>query len=135
MKQINAYLNFDGDCREAMNFYARSLEADVHMMPFSEMPGQAPQGTEDRIMHAALLKGNTPILMASDTAPGQLQSGNNFWLNIQCESLEEIEGLFRAFGEGGTVKMPLHDAFWGARFGMLTDRFGTNWMFNYELKR
>jgi PhnB protein len=48
---------------------------------------------------------------------------------------EEIEGLFKSLSEGGTVKMPLHDAFWGSRFGMLTDRFGTNWMFNYELKR
>lgn len=86
-------------------------------------------------MHAALAKGPAMILMASDTAPGELHSGNNFWLNIQCDSLDEIERLFGALGEGGTVKMPLHDAFWGARFGMLTDRFGINWMFNYELKK
>jgi PhnB protein len=135
MKQINAYLNFDGDCREAMTFYSQCLEADLHMMPFSDMPGQRPPGTEDRIMHAALAKGPAMILMASDTAPGELRSGNNFWLNIQCDSLDEIERLFGALGEGGTVKMPLHDAFWGARFGMLTDRFGINWMFNYELKK
>jgi PhnB protein len=133
--QINAYLNFDGNCREAMSFYSQCLGADLQLVPFSEMPGQAPSGTENRIMHAALMKGSAMLLMASDTAPGELQPGNNFWLNIQCESLDEIERLFGSLSQGGVVKMPLHDSFWGARFGMLTDRFGINWMLNCELKK
>jgi PhnB protein len=73
--------------------------------------------------------------MASDTAPGDYKQGNNVWLNVQCESVDEIERLFNAVGDGGMVRMPLHDAFWGSRFGMLTDRYGTNWMFNCELKK
>ena len=135
MKQINAYLNFDGNCREAMKFYARCLEAELHEMPFSEMPGGAPKGTEGRVMHAALMKGSDILLMASDTMQPGLQRGNNFWLNANCETPDEIERLFTGLGEGGTIRMPLHDAFWGSRFGMLTDRFGINWMFNCELKK
>lgn len=134
MKQINAYLNFDGQCREAMTFYANSLGGELHMMPFPDNP-QGPKSTEDRIMHAALMKGNITLVMASDTVAGQLKQGNNFWLNIQCESLDEIERAFVALGEGGIVRMPLHDAFWGARFGLVTDRYGVNWMFNYELPK
>ena len=73
------------------------------------------------------------LLMASDTMPGMpFQQGNNFSVNINCESLEEIERFFTALSENGKVTMPLHDAFWGARFGMLTDQFGVNWMFNFE---
>ena len=54
---------------------------------------------------------------------------------MQCDTIEELERLFTALGDGGTVKMPVHDAFWGSRFGMLTDRYGVNWMFNCELKQ
>jgi len=132
MNQINPYLNFDGNCRDAMSFYARCFEADLDMMPFPQTPGENPKGADDRVMHAALRREQEAILMASDTAPGDFKQGNNVWLNVQCESLDEIERLFNALGEGGTVRMPLHDAFWGSRFGMLTDRYGTNWMFNCE---
>ena len=84
------------------------------------------------IAHASLTK-EAPILMASDAMPGMpFTQGNNFWVNINCESLPEIERLFTALGEKGKVVMPLQDMFWGAHFGMLTDQFGINWMFNYE---
>jgi PhnB protein len=134
MKEINAYLNFDGNCRDAMSFYARCFGAKLEVMPFSEMPGDVPKGTENRVMHSALHNGSAVILMASDTVPGEFKQGNNCWLNVNCESLGEIERLFAALGEGGEIRMPLHDAFWGSRFGMLTDRYGVNWMFNCELE-
>jgi PhnB protein len=71
--------------------------------------------------------------MASDSMPGTpLQQGNNFSVSISCESLQEIERMFAALSEKGKVTMPLQDVFWGARFGMLTDQFGINWMLNYE---
>jgi PhnB protein len=72
--------------------------------------------------------------MGSDTMPGTaVTPGDNFSININCESLDEIERLFAALGEGGRVTIPLENTFWNARFGMLRDRFGVNWMFNYEL--
>ena len=135
MKHINAYLTFDGTCRKAMTFYKECLGAELFLMPFSEVPGDFPPEAKDLIMHAALAKGG-PILMASDAMPGApVKAGDNFSVAIACESLEEIERLFTAFSENGTVKLPLHDAFWGARFGMLTDQFGISWMFNFELPK
>jgi PhnB protein len=91
-----------------------------------------PPGAEQRVMHARL-SGGALLLMASDTMPGMpLQVGSNVWLNVNCESLEEIERLFATLGAGGTPVMPLQDTIWGARFGMLRDRFGVQWMFNFE---
>ncbi|SPE39931.1 conserved hypothetical protein [Candidatus Sulfopaludibacter sp. SbA3] len=137
MTEVVTYLNFDGNCRQAMEFYAKCLGGELQLMPFSEIPGDNPQmkAAGDRIMHARLSKGFT-VLMASDTMPGMpFQQGNNFSVSIGCESLEEIEAFFAAVGEGGTVTMPLQDQFWGARFGMIKDQFGIHWMFNYYLPK
>ena len=132
MKDVNACLIFDGNCREAMKFYEKCLGADLYLMPFSETPCNAPKEAKDLIAHARLGNGSA-LLMASDTMPGMpFQQGNNFSVNINCESFEEIERFFTALSENGKVTMPLHDAFWGTRFGMLTDQFGVNWMFNFE---
>ena len=132
MKQINAYLTFDGNCREAMEFYRQCFETELFIMPFSEIPGEIPPEAKNRIAHARLSKGEG-TLMASDTMPGMpFQAGNNFSVCIDCESIEEIDRLFAALGEGGKVTMPLQKTFWAPRFGMLTDRFGINWMFNCE---
>ena len=133
MKEIITYLNFDGTCREAMTFYGKCLGAELYVLPFSEAPCDSPKEAKDRLVHASLTKGLTPVLMASDTVPGTpFQQGNNFSVMIECESLQEIEGLVAAFGEKGKVIMPLQDVFWGARFGMLTDQFGIQWMFNFS---
>jgi PhnB protein len=71
--------------------------------------------------------------MASDIPPGvPFRLGNNFAICLQPESISETEKVFKAIGEKGQVTMPLQDTFWGARFGMLTDQFGINWMFNFE---
>jgi PhnB protein len=135
MKLVNTYLNFDGNCREAMKFYGDCLGAELQLTTFAEMPGDIPKEAKDRIMHARLTKGSR-ILMASDTMPGMaFQPGNNFSIAIECESIPEIERLFSALSEKGTVGMPLQDTNWGARFGMLTDQFGIRWMFNYELPK
>jgi PhnB protein len=131
MTEIVTYLTFDGNCREAMTFYQECLSAELHLMPFSEMPGDYPRAAKDRIMHARLNKGKM-ALMASDTMPEMpLHQGNNFSISIQCETAHEIDSLFAALGEGGKVTMPLQDQFWGARFGRLTDRFGIQWMLNF----
>lgn len=135
MKAIDAYLIFDGNCRQAMEFYKTCLGAELLIMPFSEAPFESAPEAKDRIIHASLSKG-AALLMASDTMPGMpFQQGNNFSVSINCESLQEIETLFTALSRSGKVTMPLHDAFWGARFGMLTDQFGVNWMFNFELPK
>ena len=135
MKAVTAfttYLIFDGNCREAMTFYGKCLDAELRIVSYSDVPGDVPAEAKDRVMHANLAKPRT-ILMASDTMPGMpFAQGNNFSVCVNCESEEEIERLFSEIGENGKVTMALHEAFWGARFGTLTDQFGINWMFNFE---
>jgi len=137
MKEVVPFLTFDGNCREAMTFYQKCFAAELSIMPVSAAPFDSPPEAKDLIMHASLKK-DFEILMAADIwGPGApyYQKGNNFSVAIQGDSLEENEKLFTALGEGGSITMPLQDTFWGARFGMLTDRFGIQWMFNCALPK
>ncbi len=134
MKEINVYLNFDGNCRQAMQFYKTCFGGELYVMPFSEAPPELklPREAKDRLLHAKRTSGSAH-LMASDLLPGMLfKPGNNFSVYVDCESPQEIEKLFAALGKKGKVTMPLQDAFWGSRFGMLTDQFGISWMFSLE---
>ena len=131
MKGINVYLNFDGNCREAMTFYADALQGELQVMTFGET-GQGAAADSDRVMHARLSVGSA-VVMASDTMPGMsLAQGTNFYVSVDCESAEEEERFFTGLSKGGKVTMPLQDMFWGAHFGMLTDKFGIQWMFNFD---
>lgn len=132
MKEVGPYLNFNGNCRDAMKFYQRCLGGELYIMPFSEAPMDFPEEAKDRIMHSTLRIG--PIaLMGSDTMPGtSFREGNNFSIYISPENSEETERLFTALAEKGKITMPLQDTFWGARFGTITDQFGINWMLNFE---
>jgi len=132
MKEMITYLNFDGNCRQAMQFYERCLGGELAMMPFSEMQFDYPSEAKDRIVHAKLTKGSA-TLMASDTMPGMpFQQGNSAHICLICDSLEETERFFAALSDKGKVTMPLQDTFWGARFGMIADQFGVNWMLNFD---
>lgn len=132
MKEIITHLTFDGNCRDAVTFYQKCLGAELQVMTFAETPCNVPAEEKGRVAHARLSKG-AAVIMASDNLPGlPLRQGNNFSVALTCESLEEIERLFAALGEKGKLTMALADVFWGARFGMLTDQFGINWMFNWE---
>jgi len=131
MKQINVYLTFDGNCGEAMTFYAAALGAEVELMKFVDMPN-CPAGAGDRIMHSRVFKG-VALLMASDTMPGMpFQLGNNSSVSVDCESAAEVDQFSAALGVGGKMTMPPQDMFWGAYFAMLTDKFGIPWMFNFD---
>ncbi len=133
MKAIQPYLTFNGNCREAMSFYAKALGGELSVMTWAEAPGAPMADAANRIMHARVISG-TAMIMASDGTPGkEVVEGKNFSLSIECDSLEEEKRLFAALGDGGEVTMPLQDTFWGAHFGMLTDRFGIAWLFNHDL--
>jgi PhnB protein len=135
MKGITTYLIFNGNCGEAMSFYAKCLDAKLDMMRFSDAPMPSTAESKDKIMHAHLQKGGAGI-MASDTMPGMPhEQGNNFSIALGCESVSEIDEYFAALSEKGKVTMPLQETFWAPRFGMLTDQFGINWMLNLEQPR
>lgn len=132
MKDITPYLTFNGTCRQAMTFYKDILGGELQLMDFANSPMDVPDEAKNYIMHA-ILTSNGVTVMASDTMPNQtVTNGNSVSLSINCQSVDEINQLFNSLAEGGQITMPLDDTFWGARFGMLTDKFGTNWMFNYD---
>ena len=134
MKNINTYLIFNGNCRQAMEFYKKCLGGVLYLSTYGEMPGGCSEfpKAKDWIMHGRLTI-KTEVLMASDTRPDMpINQGNNFFVSVQAESIEEAEKIFKALSERGTVEMPLQETFWAIRFAMLTDKFGIKWMLNLE---
>lgn len=140
MTAINPYLHFNGKAEEAFSFYKSVFGGEfAAVMRFGEMPGcdemPIPEAEKDKIMHMALpLGASGSVLMGGDTPErmGQLTVGNNFTIAISPASRDEADRIFNGLAEGGTVEMPLADAFWGGYFGGLKDKFGVSWMVNYD---
>jgi PhnB protein len=141
MVTMNPYLNFNGNTEEAFSFYKSVFGGEFTMLQrFKDTPdaGKMSDNDREKIMHVALPIGKGNVLMATDIleSMGQkLIEGNNFSISLQAESKEEAERLYNALSRGGKIEMALGDAFWGAYFGMFTDRFGIQWMVNYEYPR
>ena len=134
MEAIVPYLLFNGNAKQAFDFYAKALGGTIVMSTtFGEAPaGACPAGQEDKIMHAVLQAGSL-TLMTSDCPPEKAtKEGDNISMSMNFSDSAQMDKTFAAMAEGGTVKMELQDTFWGARFGMLTDQFGINWMFNHD---
>lgn len=137
MTTLNAYLNFNGNCEDAFNFYASILGNESPTFDrFGDGPDAPHLADSDRnkIMHASLPIGQGNVLMGSDVPQSMEQAvfGTNFALSLQPESEKEATRLFNALAAGGKVNMPLQKTFWNATFGMLTDKFGISWMVNYD---
>jgi PhnB protein len=131
---LNAYLNFNGNCREAMTFYQKVLGGQiVAMFTHENTPaaGQMPADWGDKILHARLVVDGS-VIMASDSPAEYFEKPQGFSVNINVESAAEAERIFAALVEGGTAVMPIEETFWALRFGMLVDRYGTPWMVNCE---
>ncbi len=134
---MNPYLNFNGNCREALDHYQQVLGAKLlfqHTWGESPMADQMPDGQADAIMHATLQFQDGSLLMAADSPPAYFKPMQGFSLSVNAANVEEAERLFAGLSEGGLVTMPLESTFWAERFGMCTDRFGTSWMVNCEMK-
>ena len=101
---------------------------------YGDSPMPSNENYKDKVMHSRLVfDGN--VIMISDAMEGQPVSTNgNVQLSVEVESLDRIKQVFEKMSEGGKVSLPLQDMFWGAKFGMLQDKFGISWMFNHELK-
>lgn len=130
---LHPYIAFDGNCREAFTFYKEALgadEFDLNSFEGSPMADKIPQDYLDKIMHARLIVGNI-TLMGSDGMPNfKREVGNDIKISLNPTKVEDAERLFNALSEGGKIEMPLQDTFWGAKFGMFTDKFGVGWMVN-----
>jgi PhnB protein len=132
---IQPYLYFNGCCEEAVEFYRRTLGAQVEMMmrikdsPEPPPPGAVPPGSENKIMHVALKFGDT-MLLASDGSASGPATFRGFALSLNMADAASADRAFASLADGGSVQMPLTETFWSPRFGMLTDRFGVAWMVN-----
>lgn len=141
--QLIPYLNFNGNCAEAIAFYAKLLGGEAQTMTFGQMPpdpNMPPLSDADKakVMHSQLVRDGKPFLYASDTLPmfcsaGGFQSVQCMQVAINVDSVAEGKRIFDALAQGGQIKMPFEETFWAKGFGIVSDRFGTPWMVNAGL--
>ena len=133
---VDIYMNINGNCREAVEFYAQVFKTEKpQIMTFGDSPQSPdyvlPEEAKDLILHTRLnIQGSN--VMFSDTFPGMpFVAGNNISLAIVNEDLDELKTLFSQLQEGGKVGMELQETFWSKCYGSLTDKFGIEWQFNH----
>jgi len=140
MTTVNVYLNFDGQCEEAFEFYKSVFGGEFsYLGRFNEMPqdenNKLSEADGNKIMHVSLPISAETNLFGSDTVGAwspKLVQGNNYSISINASSKEEADRLFNGLSAGGQVTMPLENTFWGAYFGMFVDKYGINWMVNFD---
>lgn len=138
MASLHPYINFNGNCEEAFNFYKSVFGGEFqHIGRYSEMPAEygIAEADSNLIMHVSLPISKNSVLMGCDTSSTfgvTAQPGSSITISINADSEEEATDLFNKISAGGNVTMPLEKTFWGALFGMCTDKFGINWMVNFD---
>lgn len=143
MTTVNIYLNFDGNCEEAFNFYKSVFGGEFpYVGRYKDMPQEGgkplPPEFGEKIMHMSLPISAETMLMGSDVGEEWAKSfkqGNNFTVSVNTGSKEEADRLFNGLSAGGMVTMPLQTTFWGDYFGMWTDKFGINWMISFATQQ
>jgi len=134
IKQATPYLSFNGTAEAAIELYTRALgaEAQAGVMRYADMPAEtgtcAPEDRQ-RIMHACLRLGEASLMLSDVPSEQPAMTHGNMSVCLEFDDVEEMARKFDALAAGGAVLMNVHDAFWGAKFGMLSDKFGIVWMF------
>jgi len=134
MTQINSYLTFNGNCREAMTFYKQCLGGELVLQTVGESPmaDKMPPQMKKSILHSTLTRGSL-VLMWSDMVSDQgVIRGNTVSLMLNCSSEEEIKNCYSNLSNGGEATHPLENTFWGAVFGDLTDKYGNHWLLHFQ---
>lgn len=138
MKAVNPYLNFNGNTEEAFNFYKSVFGGEfLALQRYKDIPDSKniPAEAKEKLMHIALQIYDNVILMGTDAIESMGQNckiGNNMHISLEAESKEEADKLFYALSEGGAVKNPIQDMFWGDYFGNFSDKFGVGWMVSFS---
>src|SRR5690349_6146512 len=137
MTTINPYLNFNGNTEEAFNFYKSVFGGEFAVIQrFKDTPeaGRTPAADQNKLMHIALPVGKGMVLMGTDALESHghvVTQGTNFHLSVSAESEDETRKIFNALSAVGKVTVALDIMFWGAYFGMCTEKFGIQWMVDY----
>jgi PhnB protein len=125
---VNPYLTFDGNCREAMEFYRTVLGGELTITTFGEFGADA--ANADKVMHA-MLTGGKGTLMASDTGPGMpFHQGNTMTVSVSGDAGDGLEEVWSTVSAGGRVNVPFEKQMWGDLFGQCVDKYGVPWMVN-----
>ncbi|NLE78455.1 MAG: VOC family protein [Rhodococcus sp.] len=128
---LNPYLSFRDTAKQAMEFYQSVLGGELTLSTFGEFHASEDAAEQDKIMHAMLTADNGLVLMGSDTPNGMSHNvGDNISISLSGDDETELTGYWDKLSDGANVTMPLGDAPWGAKFGMLVDKFGIGWMVN-----
>jgi PhnB protein len=134
---VNVYISFNGNCREAVEYYAQVFETErPQIMTYGDMPPDPkftlPEETKNLVMHTRLnINGST--VMFSDAFPGMpFVAGNNISLTIVSTNMDEIKAIFNKLKEGGTIGMDLQETFWSKCYGYVTDKFGIPWQVSHD---
>ncbi len=132
MAKLNPYLTFNGKCKEAMNFYKDVFGGKLDIMLAGDSPAkdQMPSQFHNQVLHSYLDSGTVQI-MGTDMQPQAYSEGNTVQIALTCESEQEIRSLFEKLSKGGSITVPLHEAFFGF-FGTLSDAFGKMWVFQFS---
>jgi PhnB protein len=128
MPTLNPYLTFNGDCRDAMNFYKEILGGDLEIMTVADSPlaGQMPSVYNEQVLHSSLKTAELEI-MATDMQPEAMSSGNDVHLCVSCKTEKEANELYERLAAGGKPRQPMTRMFFGV-LGDLVDKFGKRWM-------
>ena len=127
--KLNPYITFDGNAREAMEFYQSALGGELAVNTFAEFGSPGPEG--DQLMHANLETPDGLTLMASDTPPGaEPSSGSSISVSLSGDDADKLRGYWDKLTEDAKITMPLERQVWGDEFGQFTDKFGIQWMLN-----
>jgi PhnB protein len=127
------YLFFNGNCEAAMNFYAKALNGNiVSIQRYGDADMPCDEADKGKVMHGVLQTAEFMMMFSDTTGKEPAVFGTNYSLSLNFHDETSIDAAFVALAEGGTTDMPLQDTFWGAKFGMCTDKFGVRWMFNYD---
>ena len=143
MITVNPYLLFNGNCLQAFEFYKTVFRKEwVSISHYSDVPPMdnalpIPDDKKNWVMHVALALDNNNLIMGSDKHPSfdDLNFGDNVKLSLSVDSKEEADRLFNALSASGSIEMPIEDTFWGDYFGMLTDKFGVQWMIAFTKEK
>jgi len=134
--ELTPYLNFEGNAEEVLNFYKDALDGEVVMVSrYKDAPMPSDEDWKDKIMHARLKFGKSLIMISDGPKDFKTTFNGNIQLSIEVEDENKMEEVFNKLAAGGKVTMPLQKQFWGAKFGMLVDKFGTGWMLSREEKK
>ena len=136
MAGLQAYLLFNGNCEEAVKFYCDTFNGEVLFTSrYSDAPVDVATEYKNKIIHTVFKIRGTEV-MASDSHSGNdVHFGNNIQLSVAFDKNTDPTEAFNKLAQGGKVTMPLQQTFWAVKFGMLTDKFGINWMFNQAAEK